>query len=326
MARFRFPDETKAKSLVNQYKRCDVFRCQQEGHTAFDYRVSVYHVLKEKRCYPHGCLSFSWKCVRFNKGLSCPRGFRRAGRMCFGCRYFVDEKINHRSKVVLSPERFEAFKSELREFENWVEELQGREVNYSGTVFSVKPHLSVDPSRNRGVSFHGFLVILKDGFVNLVQFRDFCYLRESGRVQEKHRFRPGDRLDFFARFSQNRGRIILEGVNRVEVEHREEGSWWTERKARLALQTGTLLEGQPEKCLNCEKGCLVDAKQGDGRGTRIHRRLFCLEGVRDPWLCVRVGAREEKGDECGIRRNRPAEKNRLTTRSHIAIGEPIFRR
>ena len=324
MARFRFPEETRVKALVNQYKRRDVFRCRQEGHTAFDNQVSVYHVLKEKRCYPHGCLSFSWKCIRFNKGLSCPRGFHRVGRMCFGCKFFVDEKIHHRPQVMLPVESFEAFERELREFENWLEETRGREVNYSGTVLSVKPHVTLDPSRNWRLSFHGFLVVLKDGFVDLVQFKDSCYLRVSGRVQEKHRFRPGDRLDFFARFKEDRGRIILEGINRVEIEHRAEGSWWDESRARLAVQMGTILEGQPKKCLDCEKGCLIDVKQRHGTGTRFHRRLFCLEGVRDPLLCSHVKVGEEVWDECGIREDACSVKNRLTTLSKVATSQMIL--
>jgi len=297
---FRFSDGIEVKSQINQYKRRDVFLCQQGGHRAFDYRVSVYHVLKEKRCYPHGCVSFRWKCARLNKGLTCHRRFHRVGRMCFGCKFFVDEKINHSPKVVISPERFEAFRRELREFENWLEELRGREVNYSGTVSSVKPHLTIDPSRNWRLSFHGFLVVFEEGFVNLDRLEDFCYLRLSGRVQEKRRLRPGDRVDFFARFREDRGRIILTGANRIEIEHRAEGFWWNESRARVAIRTGAIIDGQPEKCLNCEKGCLVDIKQQSGIETGIHRSLFCLEGVRDPWLCPHVKLREEMRDECVI--------------------------
>ena len=320
---FRFSDGIEAKSQSNQYKRRDVFRCQQEGHKAFDYRVSVYHVLKEKRCYPHGCLSFSWKCVRRNRGISCPRGFHRVGRLCFGCKFFVDEKINHRPKVVLPAERFEAFRRELREFENWLEELRGREVNYSGTVFSVKPRLIIDPSRNWRRSFHGFLVAFKEGFVNMVHLEDFCYLRVSGRVQEKYRFRPGDRLDFFARFAEDRGRIILTGINRVEIEDRPEGFWWNENRARVALRTGAMLEGQPGKCLNCENGCLIDIRQSRGTDTGVHRRLFCLEGVRTPWVCAHVKIEEEMWDECAISEDARSGKDSLTTRSNVAMNPAI---
>jgi hypothetical protein len=31
------------------------------------------------------------------------------GRLCFGCKFFVDEKINHRPEVALQGGDFEAF-------------------------------------------------------------------------------------------------------------------------------------------------------------------------------------------------------------------------
>lgn len=245
------------------------------------------------------------------------------GRMCFGCRFFVDEKINHRPKVALSAERYGAFRSELKEFEAWLEEFRGREVNFSGTVFSVKPNVTVDPSRNWRMSFHGFLVVFREGFVDLIHLKDFCYLRVSGRVQEKYRFRPGDRLDFFARLTENRGRIILVGINRVEIDHREEGSWWNQSKARVALQTGRIIEGQPDRCLNCGKGCLIDVKPERGRDTGVHRRLLCLDGVRDLRFCTQVRLGEVMGDECGPAKPQFSRRDGLTTLSNVAISHVI---
>ncbi len=320
---FRFTDGIEIRRQINHYKRRNVFVCLQDSHEAFDHRVSVYHVLKEKRCYPHGCVSFTWKCVRFNKGLSCTRGYHRVGKKCFGCKSFVDEKINHRPKLLLSAEDFCTFQNELSDFENWLEEYRGREVNFSGTVFSVKPNLTVDPSRNWRLLFHGFLVVFKKGFVNLVHLSDFCYLKVSGRVQEKYRFRPGDRVDFFARFSEQRGRIILARANRVEFEERAEGFWWNESRARVSLRTGRMVEGQPEKCINCGKGCLVDVKPNSGTGTRINRRLICLEGVRDPRLCPLVRVKREDRGECGVWKEVSSSRENLTTLSNVAISHVI---
>ena len=322
---FRFSDGIETTSQINQYKRRDVFLCQQERHRAFDCRVSVYHVLKEKGCYPQGCISFRWKCARLNKGLSCPRKFRRVGKLCFGCKFSVEEKIILRPKVALSPEKFEVFRRDLREFESWLEELRGREVNYSGTVFSVKPHLTIDPSRAWRPLFHGFLVVLNEGFVNLVRLEDFCYLRLSGRAQEKFRLRRGDRLDFFARFSENKGRIILTRVNRMEIEHRVEGFWWNESRARVAIRTGVVIEGQPANCLNCERGCLVDVRRS-GTDSGVRRRLFCLEGVRDPAICPHEKRKEEMWDECGSTSDGSSEKSILASRLNVTIGELVSNR
>lgn len=320
---FPFSDGVEVKSMYNQYKRRDVFLCPQESHKGFDGRVSVYHVLKEKRCYPHGCVSFQWECVRLSRGSPCSRGFRRAGRLCFGCRFFLDEKIVYQPRVVLTKERFEAFRGELEEFESWLEGLRGREVNYSGTVFSVKPRLLIDPSRSWRPSFWGFLVVFHDGFVNMVHLRDFCYLRVSGRVQERYRFRTGDRLDFFARLVEDRGRIVLTRVNRVEIEHRAEGFWWNESRARVALRTGALLVHQPGKCLDCEQGCLVDVKRGPSVDTGIHRRLFCLAGVENPWSCPHVESRGGIADEYGNGKCGFWERDGSTVCSRAALGRAL---
>ena len=40
------------RELINQYKRRDVFRCSHESHLHFKSAVSVFHVIKEKKCYP----------------------------------------------------------------------------------------------------------------------------------------------------------------------------------------------------------------------------------------------------------------------------------
>jgi hypothetical protein len=241
--------------------------------------------------------------------------------LCFGCKFFVDEKINPRPRVALSSERFEAFRRELLEYEGWVEEQRGREVNYSGTVFSVKPRLVIHPDRNGRPSFHGFLVVFRKGFVNRVLLEDFCYLRVSGRVQEKHRFRPGDRVDFYARFTESRGRIILGRINRVEIEDRGEGSWWNENRARVALRTGTILSEQLEKCLNCGSGCLIDVKEGQGVQKGLRRRLFCLEGVTDPSVCPHLCGRERLGEECGPPEGRSSSRSSLTTRSKAVMSQ-----
>lgn len=63
--------------MRNQYKRLDVFRCKLDFHEAFDGKVSVYHVLKVKRCLHEGCFYFKWHCRLLEKGArcrSCPQG------------------------------------------------------------------------------------------------------------------------------------------------------------------------------------------------------------------------------------------------------------
>ena len=81
------------EKMKNQYKRTDIFRCVHDVHQKFQNRISVYHILKEKQCYPQGCFYFRWRCKQLNKKNKCYRGFFHVGRKCFGCRDFYDEKI-----------------------------------------------------------------------------------------------------------------------------------------------------------------------------------------------------------------------------------------
>jgi hypothetical protein len=128
------------KVLINQYKRQNVFQCGHKAHFRFEKNVSVYHVLKEKKCHPEGCIYFLWKCRLLNKGHSCPKGYQHVGRNCFSCKNYFEEKITYQPEILLNKEEFENFQRELEEFENWLEGAIGKRVEFSGTVNSVKPH------------------------------------------------------------------------------------------------------------------------------------------------------------------------------------------
>jgi hypothetical protein len=81
------------------------------------------------------------------------------------------------------------------------------------------------------------------------------------------------------------GRLVLFRVRAVEVESKTEGEFWTESKAHLARRLGASFSDQPERCLGCEKGALLDVVEATERSERKDRRLFCLEGFSDPGLC-----------------------------------------
>ena len=87
--------------MINQYKRTDVFRCNYESHAKFENKVSVYHVLKKKKCWPTGCLSFKWTCRLLNKGKKCIRGYDFMGKKCDGCSYYDDIKIHNQPQSLI---------------------------------------------------------------------------------------------------------------------------------------------------------------------------------------------------------------------------------
>jgi hypothetical protein len=177
---------------------------------------------------------------------------------------------------------YEKFTRELNSFEDWFEELRGKEVDFSGTINSVKPgfYKKSEGSDNK-LSFDGFLINFREGYINLDHFRDFIYVKISSTMQHRYKFSQGDRLNFYARLQEKQGRILLFRINRVDIEHKEDNEAWTESKAQLAKKTGTIIPIQYDKCLNCDKGSLIDCNIVSKR----QRMLLCLEGIKNPLYC-----------------------------------------
>ncbi|MFX0201192.1 MAG: hypothetical protein ACFFCW_34170, partial [Candidatus Hodarchaeota archaeon] len=118
------------KILINQHKRQDVFKCAHKAHFKFDKNVSVYHVMREKNCFPQGCIYFVWRCKLINKGKRCPKGYEHVGRKCFGCKYYYEEKVCHQPDVILDDEEFKKFEKSLEEYEEWLESVVGKDVEF----------------------------------------------------------------------------------------------------------------------------------------------------------------------------------------------------
>ena len=126
-----------------------------------------------------------------------------------------------------------------------------------------------------------FLINFKEGYINLDHFNDLVYTKIGSRMQHRYNSRKGDKVNFYSRFIEKDGRIILSRLNRIDIEKKADNETWTESKAHLAKRTRTIIPVQYEKCLNCDKGSLLDIISDSKR----QRMLFCLEGIRDPQFC-----------------------------------------
>lgn len=284
-----------SKTIINQYKRHDIFKCVHQSHVNFEHRVSVYHVLKERKCYPEGCIYFNWRCRLLNKGKTCSKKFKHVGKNCFNCKEFYDEKEIFKPKLLLDKVEYQKFTRDLSLFEDWLEDLRGKEIDFSGTINSLKPSFHKnDNRRNTSLSFDGFLINFKKGYINLDYFNDIVYAKISSKMQHRYNFCKGDKVNFYARFNENEGRIILTRLNRIEIEKKADDETWTESKAHLAKRTGTIIPVQYEKCLNCDKGSLLDIVS-DSKRKRV---LFCLEGIRDPQFCSYTISKLILADSC----------------------------
>jgi len=54
----------------------------------------------------------------------------------------------------------------------------------------------------------------------------------------------------------------------------------------VAKNTGRELDCQPERCMICENGCLLDVVEKTDKSSPVRRHLFCLMGVENPEECV----------------------------------------
>lgn len=274
--------------MINQYKRLDVFRCKLTSHESFAGRVSAYHVLKVKRCLPDGCFYFKWRCRLLEKGTACRKGYHYPGKNCTGCRFYWEEKIHKIPVVQLSADKYREFLDELERFEEWLAANKGRRLEVYGRVNFVGPLLAktVYPGNSR-VSLKGYLVNFAECYLGRTHFQDYVYLRLSRSAQQRLRLQRGDLVEFEAELTVDEGRLVLEKAGKLEFREctprlREEDL----ASAIVEARTATVLDTQSERCLNCERGRLVDVlEKGTGNGRGFYRQLFCLESVTDPSIC-----------------------------------------
>lgn len=268
--------------MKNLYKNMSVFRCVHESHKGFQNSMSVYHILKKKRCFPEGCVYFKWHCRLMKKGNKCYRGYDFVGKNCFGCRYFYEEKIHNFSELQIGEGEYEQFLKEFHDFEEWIEDHRNRELEIHGQVDGVKPRFSKRIYRNgEGIAFRGFMLIFREVYLNRTHLKDPAYALVSNKTYHSLKFGRGDVLTARATLTLERGRFILKKLHRFDIEKRGEPPLWTESKARVARETATHIAGQPEGCIQCPYGALIDVEDLRRREKRSYRQLYCLQGMAD---------------------------------------------
>jgi hypothetical protein len=272
-------------ALRNQYKRQDVFRCMHDSHDRFNNAVSVYHVLKVKKCFPDGCTFFRWKCRNLNKGIPCHKKFQHVGRLCFSCRHFYDIKEVNRPEFLPGENELQRFKDELEYFENWLDSLQGKQVELSGKITSVKPEFILKKGNKRDqVLLDGFILTINDCFINSTHYQDLVYAPISIGAQSRLHYARDDSIDCRGYFTVSNGMIIIRSIKGVEITESKAPEFWTESRARVVQKTGAVLPRQCPACYSCDRSSLLRVIS-DAMPAARPRALFCFEGVTDPDLC-----------------------------------------
>ncbi|MBC6948304.1 hypothetical protein DWB58_10265 [candidate division KSB1 bacterium] len=284
----------------NEFKRLDVFRCRHDSHEKFEYRVSAFHILERKQCFPGGCVYFRWRCKLFEKGKPCYRGYQHVGRLCEGCQYFLDEKVNNRPELRIPEAEYEEWRERYKDFAEWVERMKGREASVLGVITAVKPRFQkfLYP-KTEELRLRGFQVAFSEAFVDLDHLDDDCYAVVSRDFQDRHQLAPGAKIEFRGRFTLNRGRVVFEKIRRVEiVEPPHAKAEWNSSTALVARSVATGFDWQPAKCLQCQYGVLADVEDRRQPQTIARRQLYCLQGMPHPDVCPIVPGRSLGEDEC----------------------------
>jgi len=274
------------RTLRNAYKRTNVFHCAYTPHHRFEDDVSVHHVMLTRKCFPSGCVQFRWRCKQFDKGQSCPRGYQFIGRSCEGCKFFYEKKESYNSELKLSSEEYESFRRELSEWEEWLDEVRGREVEFRGTIHTVKPHMKAfDGQRGHHLRFTGWLLTFREAIIGYDRLSDPVYVHVSRTQMSRQGLAAGMEIDALGTFDLDRGRPLLTRFHRIEV---LAGRAFvpSESEALIAAHKGATFSPPPEKCMLCERGVLVDVEGEKVRPGRPNRCMLCLEGIPAPGDCL----------------------------------------
>lgn len=199
----------------------------------------------------------------------------------------------------MTPEGEKEFWESYRDFEDWLSSNRNRQVEFSGTVNSVKPHFQkLVSSRENSLRLLGFVLGIEEGFIGRTRLDDHLYVNISLRFQERYRIAVGDQLEGAAILTEDRGRIILARPRYLEFDSRSRGESITAQQALVAFKTGKELNSQPEGCLSCRWGVLVDKVQKEKMHLAKRRTLFCLRGVAQPDECPFLLASKLESSGC----------------------------
>lgn len=264
----------------------DVFRCDHESHQHFNGLVSAYHVLKEKNCYPQGCLYFHWHCVLKEKGMKCIKGYNYIGKNCKGCTYYDEEKVQYQPVLLLDKFAYQEFLDEVDDYESWLDKVKFRRESLAGRICTIKPWYKkwID-AHSSTIKFLGYLLVFKKIFIGYTLFESSVYVRISKKVMDEYQFKPKMRIEFLGEIREDKGRLIIHKPGRFECLNKGWGRIITPDEALVAIKTASPLKVQFDKCLNCRWGSLVDVIDKSERNENKYRSLYCLKNIQDPNGC-----------------------------------------
>ncbi len=272
--------------MHNEYKRTDIFYCSHQTHKRFNKTVTPYHVLKKKKCYPEGCISFRYHCRQLEKNGKCPKKYSYVGKNCTSCKHYFDEKIQKQPEMV-NPGIMKNFWERYRDFEEWVSDNNGKNVRFYSTIDSVRPLLLKNEVPGQEfIRSEGYLLSFKSGYMGYDLFEDMCYAYIGNNILKRYGFSKGDKLEFDGIIGFDEGRLVFRRLRRVDFEFKSKKNTVNYENLVLSRSLGRFIQEQNDHCFGCERGLLVDVLQWEKSAKIKRRKMFCMEGNTDPFICA----------------------------------------
>ncbi|MCP4582788.1 MAG: hypothetical protein GY839_14355 [candidate division Zixibacteria bacterium] len=271
--------------IRNMYKVKGLFVCKHPVHERFDFKISPFHVLRQKKCFGEGCVEFKWLCNIGNKGKKCPKGYKHVGRNCFSCKYYDEEKICRMPSALVDETELKTFMRDLDEYEYWLSTVEGKRVKFSGEVSSVYPALlrTIDDSKSN-TRLNGFLIKFEAGHIDNDIFDDTLYLQMGSNFLSKWQPAPGDEIDCESEIKNDRGRIVLYKPTQVDITRNGAMPLIDCSKALVGKTTGAIVTDDIRLCRDCPYGALMDIHELPPKENRF-RRFYCLRGIEIAYTC-----------------------------------------
>ncbi len=274
------------EKIRNIFKMSGVFRCHHPTHKQFDYAVSPYHLFRVTRCWPEGCVEFLWRCHQFDKGHKCPKKYKHVGRGCSSCKYYYEIKNCNAPETVFDDSQLTEFIRKLREYEGWLESMNGKTVRFSGIIDSIRPRLTLKIGRSgRHLRMEDYFLSFSTGYFGTDLFDDRLYLKITGGFLKRNELAIDDEIECDVIFTVEKGRIILRNPRRVD--HTKNGGiqTLTTSNALVGRATGKVITGSISFCDDCQYCCLIDIEDDSRAKPAFYRRFYCLRGIDDPEYC-----------------------------------------
>jgi hypothetical protein len=232
------------------------------------------------------------------KKKRCFRNFTTVGKECFNCKYFYEEKIHQYPEFIPINFNSDDYFDRFNEFEEWVDKLKQIHVLCEGVVKNIRPDLILyEVNKSYRLRVRGFLVSFANGYIDNKIFEDRFYLSISQLTQNKLKIKEGDEIEFRARLTLDKGRFKFVNSKNIQFYNRGDGNYTPQSEIIVASKTFTIQQNQPDKCLNCKNGLLVDvAAQKPGP----KRAVICLNSVNDYNSCIEYVSKStpDPGNKC----------------------------